>query len=141
MFFFSSRRRHTRCALVTGVQTCALPICWLDFGSIAGFVLGAGLVVLLQTILQEQVFLDWGWRIPFFVAGPLGLLGLYLRHAAEETPAFTQQLEKMEKEDRDAVQERPAISFREIFSKHRRALLVRVGVVLVTNVAYYMLLT
>src|SRR3546814_9286417 len=37
-FFFSSRRRHTRCALVTGVQTCALPIwccsavrtcCWI----------------------------------------------------------------------------------------------------------------
>src|SRR3546814_2848233 len=26
VFFFSSRRRHTRCALVTGVQTCALPI-------------------------------------------------------------------------------------------------------------------
>src|SRR3546814_4935866 len=26
-FFFSSRMRHTRCALVTGVQTCALPIC------------------------------------------------------------------------------------------------------------------
>src|SRR3546814_7007393 len=29
-FFFSSRRRHTRCALVTGVQTCALPILDLD---------------------------------------------------------------------------------------------------------------
>src|SRR3546814_1678144 len=29
LFFFSSRRRHTRCALVTGVQTCALPI-WLS---------------------------------------------------------------------------------------------------------------
>src|SRR3546814_7716528 len=27
LFFFSSRRRHTSCALVTGVQTCALPIC------------------------------------------------------------------------------------------------------------------
>src|SRR3546814_4317182 len=27
VFCFSSRRRHTRCALVTGVQTCALPIC------------------------------------------------------------------------------------------------------------------
>src|SRR3546814_8922730 len=27
MYFFASRRRHTRCALVTGVQTCALPIC------------------------------------------------------------------------------------------------------------------
>src|SRR3546814_3371352 len=31
-FFFSSRRRHTRCALVTGVQTCALPIYELDMG-------------------------------------------------------------------------------------------------------------
>src|SRR3546814_13128472 len=31
MFFFSSRRRHTRCALVTGVQTCALPI-YIDLG-------------------------------------------------------------------------------------------------------------
>src|SRR3546814_6191743 len=36
-FFFSSRRRHTRCALVTGVQTCALPI-WI----IEPRVLGAG---------------------------------------------------------------------------------------------------
>src|SRR3546814_1769295 len=34
-FFFSSRRRHTRCALVTGVQTCALPI-WLAPGRRAG---------------------------------------------------------------------------------------------------------
>src|SRR3546814_6329926 len=34
-FFFSSRRRHTRCALVTGVQTCALPISWMidSFGN------------------------------------------------------------------------------------------------------------
>src|SRR3546814_20882012 len=30
MFFCSSIRRHTRCALVTGVQTCALPILWVD---------------------------------------------------------------------------------------------------------------
>src|SRR3546814_4986928 len=33
VFFFSSRRRHTRCALVTGVQTCALPI---SYQGIAG---------------------------------------------------------------------------------------------------------
>src|SRR6188472_3768235 len=32
-FFFSSRRRHTRCETVTGVQTCALPISLLTFGS------------------------------------------------------------------------------------------------------------
>src|SRR3546814_6927202 len=36
-FFFSSRIRHTRCALVTGVQTCALPIWWLSPPSVVGY--------------------------------------------------------------------------------------------------------
>src|SRR3546814_5487828 len=36
VFFFSSRRRHTRCALVTGVQTCALPIYLPSRGDAAG---------------------------------------------------------------------------------------------------------
>src|SRR3546814_2287156 len=35
-FFFSSRRRHTRCALVTGVQTCALPISSAGVNSVPG---------------------------------------------------------------------------------------------------------
>src|SRR3546814_3200066 len=35
-FFFSSRRRHTRCALVTGLQTCALPIFWLGLRELLG---------------------------------------------------------------------------------------------------------
>src|SRR3546814_8791525 len=34
VFFFSSRRRHTICALVTGVQTCALPISYYDAGDV-----------------------------------------------------------------------------------------------------------
>lgn len=114
---------------------------WLDFGSIAGFVLGAGLVVFLSTMVGEQDFLDWGWRIPFYLAAPLGLIGLYLRHAAEETPAFTQQLEALEKEDRDAIEDRPMVSFKEIINKYWRALSVCIGMVLVTNVTYYMLLT
>src|SRR3546814_5842740 len=36
-FFFSSRRRHTRCALVTGVQTCALPISDLNGGTSSNY--------------------------------------------------------------------------------------------------------
>src|SRR3546814_8820037 len=36
LFFFSSRRRHTRCALVTGVQTCALPICFSELRDLCG---------------------------------------------------------------------------------------------------------
>src|SRR3546814_20306521 len=43
VFFFASRRRHTRCALVTGVQTCALPISPLGGVSIRRMFGGAGL--------------------------------------------------------------------------------------------------
>src|SRR3546814_7447739 len=39
VFFFSSRRRHTRCALVTGVQTCALPI-YAGHDTLSGFAAG-----------------------------------------------------------------------------------------------------
>src|SRR3546814_2767192 len=43
-FFFSSRRRHTRCALVTGVQTCALPI----FGAMIGRFVGSALLTRIK---------------------------------------------------------------------------------------------
>src|SRR3546814_5546383 len=63
-FFFSSRRRHTRCALVTGVQTCALPIGWLLHSLVAGgplagwtwlLVVGALVFVVVLGILVAAV--------------------------------------------------------------------------------------
>src|SRR3546814_4019128 len=54
-FFFSSRRRHTRCALVTGVQTCALPIYVsidVDQDHVTAFIgpLGCGKSTFLRTL-------------------------------------------------------------------------------------------
>ncbi|MBT9264138.1 glycine betaine/L-proline transporter ProP [Pseudomonas sp. MG-9] len=114
---------------------------WLDFGSIAGFVLGAGVVVLISTIIGEEKFLEWGWRLPFFLALPLGMIGLYLRHALEETPAFQQHVEKLEEGDREGLAGGPKVSFKEVATKHWRSLMTCIGVVAVTNVTYYMLLT
>src|SRR3546814_1153779 len=57
-FFFASRRRHTRCALVTGVQTCALPIfvevpvLILLVGVVGGS--GTGKSVLMRSIIGLQ---------------------------------------------------------------------------------------
>src|SRR3546814_759278 len=48
LFFFSSRRRHTRCALVTGVQTCALPISFSDSDR-------ASIAVQLRAIVDDLV--------------------------------------------------------------------------------------
>ena len=114
---------------------------WLDFGSIAGFVLGAGVVVLISTILGEQQFEEWGWRLPFFLALPLGIIGLYLRHALEETPAFQQHVEQLEQGDREGLAGGPKVSFKEVATKHWRSLMTCIGVVAATNVTYYMLLT
>ncbi|TNV20033.1 glycine betaine/L-proline transporter ProP [Buttiauxella sp. B2] len=114
---------------------------WLDFGSIAGFVCGAGIVVLITAIVGEDNFLEWGWRLPFFLALPLGIIGLYLRHALEETPAFQQHIEKLEQGDKEGLTEGPKISFKEIATKHWRSLLTCIGIVISTNVTYYMLLT
>src|SRR3546814_4072373 len=53
--FFSSRRRHTRCALVTGVQTCALPI----FAVVVLYVLGASIpnMILVLAITRIPIYL------------------------------------------------------------------------------------
>ncbi|WP_433221962.1 MFS transporter [Dactylosporangium sp. CS-047395] len=60
---------------------------WLEFGILAGYVLGAALVTWLTAVLSPEDLLAWGWRVPFLVARPLGLAGLYLRLWLEETPA------------------------------------------------------
>ncbi|NUF27347.1 glycine betaine/L-proline transporter ProP [Gilliamella sp. ESL0254] len=114
---------------------------WLDFGSIAGFLVGAGLVVLLSSILGEVKFQDWGWRIPFLFALPLGLIGLYLRHALDETPAFQQHTDKLDNNKRTNIANPPQMTFKEIFTKYWKSLFVCVGLVIITNVTYYMLLT
>lgn len=114
---------------------------WLDFGSIAGFVLGAGVVVLISTIVGEQNFEAWGWRIPFFIAGPLGLIGLYLRHALEETPAFQQHIDNLSEDDKRNIKAPKKISFKTVLQNNWQGLLICVGLVIATNVTYYMLLT
>src|SRR3546814_3459187 len=68
-FFVSSRRRHTRCALVTGVQTCALPI--YDGGAARLWAL-AGMGILVRSewdvadLLRQGRLVELlpGWRLP-----------------------------------------------------------------------------
>src|SRR5215217_8025605 len=61
---------------------------FLEFGTLAGFTLGAVLVLLTETIVGPDAMAAWGWRLPFLIAAPLGLVGLYLRTKLEDTPCF-----------------------------------------------------
>ncbi|MDP9697018.1 UNVERIFIED_ORG: MHS family proline/betaine transporter-like MFS transporter [Arthrobacter globiformis] len=61
---------------------------FLDMGSYIGFALGAATVSILQVTLGEAAMEEWGWRLPFLVAGPLGLIAIYFRNKIEESPQF-----------------------------------------------------
>ncbi|MEU5531882.1 glycine betaine/L-proline transporter ProP [Streptomyces sp. NPDC020362] len=107
---------------------------WLEFGTLAGYIGGAGLVTLMTALLSSDDLLSWGWRIPFLIAGPMGIIGLYLRMRLEETPAFAAEAEKAEAA-------RPKVPLREMVSGQWKALLLCMGLVLVFNVTDYMLLS
>ncbi|GHD98285.1 glycine betaine/L-proline transporter ProP [Streptomyces alanosinicus] len=107
---------------------------WLEFGTLAGYIGGAGLVTLMTALLSSADLVAWGWRVPFLIAGPMGIIGLYLRMRLEETPAFAAEVEKAEAA-------RPRTGLREMVTGQWKALLLCMGLVLVFNVTDYMLLS
>ncbi|EST24023.1 glycine betaine/L-proline transporter ProP [Streptomyces roseochromogenus] len=107
---------------------------WLEFGTLAGYIGGAGLVTLMTALLSSHDLVSWGWRIPFLIAGPMGVIGLYLRMRLEETPAFAAELDKAEAS-------RPKVRLREMVAGQWKALLLCMALVLVFNVTDYMLLS
>ncbi len=104
---------------------------FLELGTTGGFVLAAGLVTALEFGLADDAMAAWGWRVPFLIAGPLGLIGLYLRNKLDDTPAFRELEEKAQ------LSESP---LRDVLTKHWRPMLVCVGLVLFYNVAVYTIL-
>jgi MFS family permease len=63
-----------------------------NMGAPAGAVLST-VVLALVTLLPEQSFLSWGWRIPFLLSAALVALGLYVRLKVTETPLFQQAVD------------------------------------------------
>ena len=68
-----------------------------QLGPSIGFLLSNGLFLLLFSVLTEQQFLDWGWRIPFLGSAVLVGIGLYIRGRLPETIAFQKTLDRAER--------------------------------------------
>lgn len=67
-----------------------LAVSMMGWSATLGFLLGSVTVTVLETSLPAAVMETVGWRIPFLLAGPLGLIGLYLRlRLRQDTPRFT----------------------------------------------------
>ncbi|MEU7119734.1 glycine betaine/L-proline transporter ProP [Streptomyces zaomyceticus] len=116
---------------------------FLEFGTLAGYVAAAGLVTALTTWLGSDTMEAWGWRVPFLVAGPLGLVGLYLRLRLDETPAF-QKLENESaraSEAADTVETTAKGDLARIFREQWPTLILCIALVGAYNITDYMLLS
>lgn len=61
---------------------------WQSFTVALGLLAGVGIVTILAQVLPEADMKSWGWRVPFVLAFPMGLVALWLRLKLEETPEF-----------------------------------------------------
>ncbi|GAA0468860.1 glycine betaine/L-proline transporter ProP [Streptomyces sp. NPDC046215] len=110
---------------------------FLEFGTLAGYIGAAGLVTLMSSTLGSDTMSDWGWRIPFLVAGPLGLVGLYLRMKLEDTPAF----QKLEEDNHSEHISSETAELRQIFVSNWSRLVLCVVLAGAYGITDYMLLS
>ena len=103
---------------------------FLEFGTLCGFAGGSLVVLIMQVLLSDDAMDSWGWRVPFLLAVPLGLIGWYLRSKLDESPVFTEVAES------DKVRG----GLRVLLRDYRRELLVLGGLVVALNVVNYTLL-
>lgn len=107
-------------------------VSFLVWSVVVGFLLGALTVTGLETVLSESAMDSYGWRIPFLIAGALGVVGLYIRLQLSDTPEFENLREKGE------VATSP---LREALRTSWRPILQIAGLVVIHNVGFYIVFT
>jgi MHS family proline/betaine transporter-like MFS transporter len=106
---------------------------FLEFGTLAGFTFGAALALIVETIVGADAMAEWGWRVPFLVAAPLGLIGLYLRSKLEDTPVFRECAAEGKIDDKAKTYLRDLL-------KYWKPLVLLMGLVVTLNIVNYTLL-
>lgn len=96
-------------------------------GLLIGAVVGNG----LSWMLGSETMTEWGWRIPFLLAGPLGVIAIYIRLKLEDSPEF----KTLQKENR--LSKAP---LREVIRYPRQLLLVGASITLLAS-SFYLVLT
>lgn len=105
---------------------------WSSFpqvGPALGFLLANGVVLGLSSALSEAQFAAWGWRVPFWAAGVLAVVGLWLRSSLAESPSF------LELDDHTRV---PLV---EVVRHHWRLLLLTGGALAIGYAIFYAVTT
>ncbi|WP_328482589.1 MHS family MFS transporter [Streptomyces sp. NBC_00377] len=105
---------------------------WSSFpqvGPAVGFVLANGVVLVLSVTLAEAQFTQWGWRVPFWAAGALAVLGLWLRSSLPESPRFLE------------IDDHARMPLAEVVRDHWRLVLLTAGALAVGYAIFYTVTT
>ncbi|MET8165374.1 MFS transporter [Streptomyces sp. NPDC005329] len=105
---------------------------WSSFpqvGPAVGFVLANGVVLVLSVTLTEAQFTQWGWRVPFWAAGALAVLGLWLRSSLPESPRFLE------------IDDHARMPLAEVVRDHWRLVLLTAGALAVGYAIFYAVTT
>lgn len=99
-----------------------------QLGALTGALLASAVVTLFTTVLGDETMKAWGWRIPFLIGLPLGLVGLWIRARLEDSPQF------MDLAERGEVAKAPVL---QLFASNRAALARTFGLSVLLFAAYY----
>ncbi|MFE7383158.1 MFS transporter [Streptomyces zhihengii] len=99
-----------------------------QMGSPAGYFAATCTFLLMSSVLSDEAFTSWGWRIPFLLSFVLVAVGLVIRLKISETPAFAKVMDKRETAKAPLV---------EAFRLHPREMLLGAGMITVVYVMFY----
>ncbi|MER6527280.1 MFS transporter [Streptomyces sp. NPDC001508] len=107
-------------------------VLWSSFpqvGPSLGFLLANGVMLALSASLSDTQFAQWGWRVPFWMAGALALTGLWLRSSLTESPGFL------------AIEDHARVPLVDVFRHHWRLVLLTAGALAVGYAVFYAVTT
>ncbi|WP_410663274.1 MFS transporter [Amycolatopsis sp. lyj-84] len=107
-------------------------VSWLEVGSLLGFLAGSFVFLLLSLGLSADQLASWGWRIPFLLAAPLGIIGFVIRTKIEDTPEYRAL---------EATGDVPRSPVRELFRDNKKQLFQAAGLMTMMHVPFYAVLT
>ncbi|MHA6799431.1 MFS transporter [Bounagaea algeriensis] len=107
---------------------------FLEFGTLSGYALGSLIGLGLLVGFGEETMHEWGWRLPFFLAGPMGLIGFYLRLKLEDTPVFREATAE------GLAKEQVSTPFKDLLSRYWPQMAQLFGLVIALNVTNYTLI-
>ena len=107
-----------------------------------GLLAGSTLATVMTASLDSASLTAWGWRIPFLMAGPLGLVVHYIRTKLADSPVYASMTEALENKQTPATAQAKSVSpLRELFQHHFKALMISFGACMLNAVGFYTVLT